>query len=583
MAGLAIVENAVIVPSTEVSGGLGVLDADGRFVAESTIWRDDAPLFAPPEPLEPEDHIEGTHLFAGIMSWHFGHFLVESLSRLWPIEAPPEAFASALFVPKGPADRERSEYAFQTELLDMLAPGLPRRILTRPTRVARLIVPEQGFGTGTLEAGTPEFRAFLQGRNWPEPEGDTPERIYVTRSGLDRRKKGRVLGDVALQKFLRRRGFRILRPEKTPLHEQIRLYRGAKRLLFDDGSAVHLFGLVARPRQVAASIQRRFAGDAPAIGALQLRAMADVDLKAFDAVLREWRPAALDRATAKSHGELDPRHLFEALSGYGATATGDSPETMGLPTQDEVAADMAGLGYVAAERDAPLAEPPALARFWGVEIPEGSHLDQRKVRSLRDGFYERQEVLSAFAHFRPEDRVLELGAGAGIVGSAVALNCGVEALLSFEANPDMVPVARALYARNRLQGRVEIRHGIVVTGEDAPSAMSFAVAEDYLGSMIVPDGTQPGEGMRIERVPTVNLAAIAAEFRPTALLMDIEGGELPLLEGADLSIFRVVVVEFHRDIYGRDGMKRCRAALTEAGLRPDPDFCRRGVEAWVRS
>ncbi|MBO6603050.1 MAG: DUF563 domain-containing protein [Roseicyclus sp.] len=579
---MRIIDDAVIVPNARGDGGLGVLDAKGLFVPESTIFRGDVALFSPPAPIEPVEHIAGTHLFAGIMSWHFGHFLVESLSRLWPIHAPPESFDSLLFVPKGPADRDRVETGFQAEFLDILSPGVRRQVLTRPTRVDRLIVPEQGFGTGALETGTPEFRLFLQSRTWPEPEANSPKRLYVSRAGLSKTKKGRILGDVALEQYLSDRGFRVLRPERLSLTEQISLYRGAKRIIFDDGSAVHLFGLVARPGQVAASIQRRFRPGSVAVGQRQLRAMAEVDLKVFDAVLREWRPEKLDRATSKSHGELDPKHLFEALRGFGAAMDGDTHASLGLPSSKSIAQDMKGHGYLPVKRSEPLRKPAALAHYWGVEVPAGPHLDRKKLRSLRDGFYERQEVRSAFGHIRNSDRLLELGAGSGIVGSAVALNCDVDALLSFEANSDMVPVARKLYARNGLEEKAEIRHGIVVAGSDAPAEMAFAVAEDYLGSMVVDDGRAAIPGMRLETVPTVDFSKIVEEFRPTALLMDIEGGELTLLESADLSCFRVVVVELHRDIYGRDGMKRCRAALSTAGLRPDPLYCRRGVEAWIR-
>ena len=578
-----IVENALIIPASKASGGLGVLDQHGKFIEESTIWRSDAPLYERPNALKPKAHVEGTHLYGGIMSWHFGHFLVESLSRLWPVNNPPEPIQSVLFVPKGEAARKRKEAKFQSEMLDLMIPGLDRQVLTQPTIVERLIVPEQGFGNGALEAGTEAFREFVQNRNWPEPYENSPKRLYVTRAGLNRSKKGRILGDLGLEKCLKRNGFHSVRPEKLTLAEQIRLYRGAKRILFDDGSAVHLFGLVAQAQQTTASIQRRVFHSEHAVGQRQLRAFAGLDLKVFDAVVREWRPAQIDRATSKSHGELDQVHLFEALKGFGAVGSEDKISDMGLPTPKAVAKDMAKIGYVPVERSKPLPEPPAIARFWGVQIPAASHLDNRKLRSLRDGFYERQEVLSAMARFSANDRVLELGAGAGIVGSAVALNCGIEALLSFEANADMVPAARALYARNGLQKIAKVQRGIVVTDPAAPKTLPFAINEGYLGSKVVEDGQVPEASMRIDQVPTVQLSKVIEDFKPTALLMDIEGSELHLLETGDLSSFEKIVVELHRGIYGREGMRRCRAALKKSGLRQDSDWCRRGVETWLRA
>jgi hypothetical protein len=57
---------------------------------------------------------------------------------------------------------------------------------------------------------------------------------------------------------------------------------------------------------------------------------------------------------------------------------------------------------------------------------------------------------------------------------------------------------------------------------------------------------------------------------------------LSFLPAADLSSFRVVIVELHRNIFGREGMKTCRAALSAAGLKQDPDYCNRWVDTWVR-
>ncbi|MEJ6393721.1 FkbM family methyltransferase [Gymnodinialimonas sp. 2305UL16-5] len=576
------IENALIVPGQKRSDGLGVLDASGAFVPESIIWRMDAPLFEPPIPVEPEAELAGTHLFGGIMSWHFGHFLVESLSRLWPLHSQHDDLASVLFVPKGPADKQRSETRFQREVLDIIAPDIPREVLTRPTRVERLIVPEQGFGTAQLETGTAAFRAFIKSRAWPAPNPDAPKCIYVSRADLNPQKKGRIIGDTNLADFLARRGYHVVHPQKLNAHDQLALYRGARRLIFDDGSALHLFGLVAETDQTVASIQRRLPQDGKAVGERQLRSFAETDLKVFDAVLRDWRPKRADRPTSQSDGELDARHLFEALRGYGATQEGDTPEDLGLPTPAEAAASATQMGYIPVERDVALPSPPALSRFWGIEIPDGPHLNTRKIRSLRDGFYERQEVRNALAHFGPSDRVLELGAGAGIVGTTVAVNCQVEALLSFEANPRMVPVAQALYARNNLSNRAEARHAVLVADPDAPTTLPFAIAEDYLGSKLANGSDIPLPTAQIAQVSTVQLSDIVAEFHPTALLMDIEGAELPFLQSADLSPFRAIVVELHRGIYERAGMRACRAALKAAGLRQVPDYCRRGVDTWIR-
>ncbi|MFV0292630.1 MAG: hypothetical protein ACK5II_05215 [Paracoccus sp. (in: a-proteobacteria)] len=140
---------------------------------------------------------------------------------------------------------------------------------------------------------------------------------------------------------------------------------------------------------------------------------------------------------------MDPDHLLAALDGFGAVSEDIDTTDLGLPAPDQIAVDMANIGYLAVERDPSLPEPSALAHFWGGEIPAGPHLDCQKLRSLRDGFYERQKVRAGIACIHPTDRVLEVGAKLGIAGSAVALNSGAEAVLSFEANPRLIDSARA--------------------------------------------------------------------------------------------------------------------------------------------
>jgi len=582
MSSVRVIKDAVIIPAISGLKGGGVCDAKGKFVEESTIWRDDARLYARAQvPDDVPGHLPGTHLYGGILSWHFGHFIVESLSRLWAMDAPPEPYDSVVFIPKGRADRERDSARFHDQVFGVLTPGMVPGVINVPTRVDRLIVPEQGFGSGKLEAGLPEFRDFIANRTWPEPDPDSPKWLYVSRLGLSSRKKGRVIGDHALAKHLESVGFTLFQPEKHSFEEQLKAYRGAHRLVFDDGSALHSFGLVAQDWQTVASIQRRFSDGVP-VAQRQLRSFANIDLKVIDAVIREWRPRGVTRATSKSHGELNMDHLLSALDGFGALIEGSDAVSLGLPTAEEAAAEMAEIDYTPVERSDPLPEPPARAHFWGVAIPPGPHLDKRKLRSLRDGFFEKKEVEAGMANVQPEDRLLELGAGSGIVGSAVALNSGASAVLSFEANPQLIDHARGLYKRNGLQDRIMLRNAILTAGPDQPWEISFAVAEDYLGSRILHNGEKPRNGETVVPVPTQRFDDVVAEFRPTALMMDIEGGELELLENGNLSAFRLVIVELHRGIYGREGMRRCRAALEAAGLAQNPEYCRRGVETWVR-
>lgn len=60
-------------------------------------------------------------------------------------------------------------------------------------------------------------------------------------------------------------------------------------------------------------------------------------------------------------------------------------------------------------------------------------------------------------------------------------------------------------------------------------------------------------------------------------MMDIEGGELEFLEGADLAGINTVVIEFHPDRYGIEWMRRCKRRLRRAGFKPNSELSSRTV------
>lgn len=59
-------------------------------------------------------------------------------------------------------------------------------------------------------------------------------------------------------------------------------------------------------------------------------------------------------------------------------------------------------------------------------------------------------------------------------------------------------------------------------------------------------------------VPVVAWEKVKEEVKPTILLKDIEGAELEFFRDADLSGIRTIIVELHRHIYHRPGMREIR-------------------------
>lgn len=178
-------------------------------------------------------------------------------------------------------------------------------------------------------------------------------------------------------------------------------------------------------------------------------------------------------------------------------------------------------------------------RVHGVRV--NSHLipSERIRETLFDNTYERDEMRQMRAELRPNDRLLELGGGMGVVACAASRMLPSGSVLSFEANPAMVQIARDHFALNGAQ-QVEMRSGIL---DHVVGSQRFFVAPDFWASSLLP---QPDwKAITVDAHP---LEEVLRTFAPTVVMMDIEGGEYGLLASDAWTAcpsLRCLIVEFH--------------------------------------
>lgn len=203
------------------------------------------------------------------------------------------------------------------------------------------------------------------------------------------------------------------------------------------------------------------------------------------------------------------------------------------------------------------------AECLGVKVPASRFLHDKRIERINAAEYEGQEMAGALHVVRPEDVVLEIGAGIGLVGAVIAVNAKPRAVHSYEANPELIPAIEALYAANGLQDRISVRNAVLVSAPERPDSVTFHVHSSYLGSSLIEPS---GRKSRAVEVSTESFSEVCERVRPTVLVMDIEGGELEILRHADLSGFRAMVLEFHPKAYGIGGMRDCKNILRAAGF-----------------
>jgi len=222
------------------------------------------------------------------------------------------------------------------------------------------------------------------------------------------------------------------------------------------------------------------------------------------------------------------------------------------------------------------AYPPAVANCKGVVVPASPFLHEKRIQRINASRYEGQEIAGALHMVQAGDNVLELGAGLGIVGAVVAKNCAPTRVIAFEANPDLIPHIQNLYAMNALNDKICVRNQVLVSVPERADALPFHIHNSYLGSSL--DG-DPTRAKRTVQIPTADFDAVRQDLKPDVMLIDIEGGEMELLQHACLKGLRAIVIEFHPKAYGIAGMRTCKDILRDAGFLPLKEFSTKLV--WV--
>lgn len=222
-----------------------------------------------------------------------------------------------------------------------------------------------------------------------------------------------------------------------------------------------------------------------------------------------------------------------------------------------------------------VADPAFVARYHKVAIPPSPFLTETRIERLNAGEYEGPEARGALSVVKPSDRVLELGSGLGVVGAAVTVNCRPERMISYEANPALIPEIERLYALNGITHLISVRNRVLMAGDDRPESVTFHVnGKSFLGSGLQEDTVRNAQAVE---VPTEAWEDARAELSPTVLVMDIEGAELDLLRHADLTGIRAVILEFHPGHYGKPGVREAKNILQSQGFAKHEDVSTRLV------
>lgn len=234
-------------PHAPTQTRLGAYDDDGLFIEGFRMLR--ASEASPLETLaaEPDETLQGTWIYGGVLRPHYGHFLLESLSRAWFLRQRPD-----LPILWHAAHGKSVLSPWHREVFALL--GIPEgrlHIVLHPTRVARVLLPDPGCvierylhplqakALGVFPAGCP-----IPGR-----------RVWLSRTRLPEG-LARVEGEVALEAELASAGWTILHPQTLPVWRQLAAMAGVEEIAGFEGSAFHSLLLLEQPLSRITLIRR---------------------------------------------------------------------------------------------------------------------------------------------------------------------------------------------------------------------------------------------------------------------------------------------------------------------------------------
>ena len=217
----------------------------------------------------------------------------------------------------------------------------------------------------------------------------------------------------------------------------------------------------------------------------------------------------------------------------------------------------------------------------GLSVFVADDYGPRVSSALREGWYERYERELATNFLSSGDRVLELGTAVGIVAMTAARIVGPQNVRTYDANPDMIADARENFARNGL-GQIDARLGLLVNRRQfVPGEVEFGVAREFWASRR-PGVNEHGFVRRVS-APMRCLEDEIDAFGANVMICDIEGGEVELLIGADLSKLRLLILETHYWAQGEAATDAMVRELIIGGFSIHLEASLRGVLALRRS
>jgi len=173
------------------------------------------------------DYINEDVVFLGALSKHYGHFILEGLSRLWFYLNSENMNYKCVYISGDGKDRFNDYF----KLFGLKEENILK--ITKPTKFRRVIVPESSIRLHDF------YHVKYKETIDKIKENINPaefEKVYFSKARI---KNNRAVGEASIEEVFSKNGFNVVYPEILSIYEVVSILKGCKVFAASSATSIH--------------------------------------------------------------------------------------------------------------------------------------------------------------------------------------------------------------------------------------------------------------------------------------------------------------------------------------------------------
>ena len=214
----------------------------------------------------------------------------------------------------------------------------------------------------------------------------------------------------------------------------------------------------------------------------------------------------------------------------------------------------------------------------GIRIPLVTELVTPRIeRQMRLGNYDIIKCEATSEFVTKGDRVLELGAGIGVISALVGTIHGVEEIVAVEADPRQL---EALRETLKLNGNIAATLLLGAVAQGSAEEVALYLRQEFWSSSLDPEVSPFIDTISAK---AFRLADLLLDHEPTVLVCGINGGEIGLFDDVNLDGVRDVIIELATSLYDQSVLDEVINSISRKGFEVDQNYLVGNVRVLHRS